>query len=250
MSKHNFQAKRFFVNEPLEQGTIITAGKAQANYLLNVLRLRTNTEPILVFNGFDGEWLASVRTDGRKSAMIEVFKQVRTQPPPYDLRYLFTPLKRARMDSVIHKGVEMGAGILQPVFSKFSQVYTVNLKKMRSYAIEAAEQCGTLSIPEIREPVKLVKLIKDFDTRRTLIFCDESENTNNPLDRLREVRGKPLSVLIGPEGGFSPEERALLKDQTFVLPIPLGPRILRADTAAVAALAVVQAMAGDWRDDQ
>ena len=248
MPKYDFTSQRLFVDAQLEAGADIETDRAQANYLLNVLRLREGGT-VLLFNGLDGEWSAEVAPRGRKSATLKVVKQTRRQIPRSDLRYLFAPLKQARMDYMVQKAVEMGVGILQPVLTQYTQLRKVNLDKMRSYAIEAAEQCGILSVPEIREPVGLKQLIGGFEGDRRLIFCDEAENILSPLENLAALRGQKIAVLIGPEGGFSEDERTLLNDQDFVMSIPLGPRILRADTAAVAALAVIQAATGDWRGE-
>lgn len=248
MPRYDFTSQRLFVEAPLLVGAAVEIDRAQANYLLNVLRLKQG-DTVLLFNGCDGEWTAEIVPEGRKSAVLRVTSQTRTQTAPSDLLYLFAPLKQARTDYMVQKAVEMGVGVLQPVLTHYTQLRKANLDKMRQYTIEAAEQCGILSVPEIREPIALPKLLDDFATDRTLIFCDEDDETCNPLPSLASVAGKNLAVLIGPEGGFSPEERSLLHDQDFVISIPLGPHILRADTAAVAALAVVQAAAGDWRNE-
>jgi len=248
MPKYDFSSQRLFVYAPLETGKSIETDRAQANYLLNVLRLREGGN-VLLFNGRDGEWSAEVVPEGRKSATLKIIEQTRPQTPPNDLHYLFAPLKQARMDYMVQKAVEMGAGVLQPVLTQYTQLRKVNLEKMRSYAVEAAEQCGILSIPEIREPVGLEQLFDGFEDKRRLIFCDEAEDAASSFESLVTLRGERLAILIGPEGGFSEDERTLLNDQDFVMSIALGPRILRADTAAVAALAVIQATAGDWRDE-
>jgi len=236
MERHDYKTQRLFINTALNADVIIDADKSHANYLLNVLRLKEDAQ-LLVFNGNDGEWLCKLQPTGRKSCKIKVLKQVREQPAPYDLVYLFAPLKQARLDYMAQKAVEMGAGILQPVITQHTQVPKIKVERIALNAMEAAEQCGILSIPSVREPIKLEKLISTWLTSSykdyQLIFCDENAKSKNPLDCLKHIEGDKFALLIGPEGGFSQKEQALLLDQSFVTPIALGPRILRADTAAV-----------------
>ncbi len=241
----NYKLQRLFVDRPLDAGMTLPLDRAQANYLCNVLRMRTGAE-VLVFNGKDGEWRAVLESAGRRTANLRLTALERDQTPQGDLVYAFAPLKVGRLDYMVQKAVEMGASVLQPVITQHTQVTRVNADKVRANAIEAAEQCGVLALPECRDAIALPALLDGWQPDRALIFCDEDHRTNNPIDRLESLKGRPLGVLIGPEGGFSDAERARLRDQPFVTPIPLGPRILRADTAAVAALAVVQAVAGDW----
>jgi 16S rRNA (uracil1498-N3)-methyltransferase len=245
MDRYDFTTQRLFVNTPLTGGRSLAVDRGQANYLLNVLRLKDGAN-VLVFNGADGEWLAAIRPEGRKACSLELIRQTRPQPAPYDLAYCFAPLKQARLDYMIQKAVEMGTGTLQPVLTHHTQVNRLNLERIRSNAVEAAEQCGILSIPHCRDMVKLETMLAEWDETRILVFADETASEAGPLTGLESARGKPLALLIGPEGGFSPTERDLLHSKSYVLPISLGPRILRADTAAVAALAVVQAAIGDW----
>ncbi|MTH99775.1 16S rRNA (uracil(1498)-N(3))-methyltransferase [Roseibium sp. RKSG952] len=251
MGKYEFKLQRLFLRHVLADGASIEADRGQANYLLNVLRLKDGDQ-VLVFNGSDGEWLASIKATGRKACVLNLERQTRVQTPVNDLHYLFAPLKHARLDYMVQKAVEMGAGTLRPVFTQHTQSTRINLERMEANVIEAAEQCGVLAVPSVSEPVSLKELVETWpgmDPGRRLLFCDEGEETHNPLlelAALAEAGPAPLALLIGPEGGFSEEERALLRAQLFVVPIPLGPRILRADTAAVAALAVIQATLGDW----
>ena len=163
------------------------------------------------------------------------------------MHYLFAPLKHTRLDYMVQKATEMGVAHLQPVLTHHTIAARVNLERMRANAIEAAEQCGVLRVPTVGEPLKLEAALSAWDPKRTLIFCDEAADVANPLAALSAIEGAPLAVLIGPEGGFDPAERALLHEKPFALPISLGPRIMRADTAAVAALALVNATLGDWR---
>lgn len=241
----NFKLQRLFVEARLGPDASIELSKDQSNYLLNVLRLNESAE-LLVFNGRDGEWLARLEQPSKKKAALLTREQTRPQPPDPDLVYLFAPLKQARLDYMVQKAVEMGAGALQPVLTQHTQVHKLNLDRLRANAVEAAEQCGILSIPVIDAPLKIERLLENWDADRQILFCDEGAETDNPLPLLASLKRGSKAVLIGPEGGFSDDERRMLTALPFVTPIPLGPRILRADTAAVAALALVQATVGDW----
>jgi len=245
MQRHDFRTQRLYCQADLASGKRIEADRAQANYLLNVLRLKKGGS-VLVFNGRDGEWLAEIDPVGRKDCALAVIRQTRGQPGPGDLWYLFAPLKQARLDYMVQKAVEMGTSVLAPVITQHTQVSRVNGERMRANAIEAAEQCGVLALPEIRTPARLDAVLSCWPSGRHLVFCDEATSGNDPLELLRPLAGSPLAVLIGPEGGFSQTERDMLCALPFVTAIALGPRILRADTAAVAALAIVQAACGDW----
>ncbi len=210
-----------------------------------MLRL-TDGAPVLVFNGHDGEWQANLRS-ARKAAVLEVEEQTRPQTAAADLEYLFAPLKHARLDYMVQKAVEMGASRLVPVLTRHTQTRRVNLARMRANAIEAAQQCGILNLPQIDE------LIARWSPTRLLVFCDEDAETADPVAALSPARSGglmgalPVSLLVGPEGGFAEEERKALSRLPNVIRLALGPRILRADTAAVAALALIQAVLGDWR---
>jgi 16S rRNA (uracil1498-N3)-methyltransferase len=210
-----------------------------------VLRLGDGAE-ILLFNGRDGEWRATLALAGRKKVLLTPVARTRPQPPLPDLLYCFAPLKQGRLDYLVQKAVEMGAGVLQPVITQHTQVTKPGVDRLRANAVEAAEQCGILAIPKVHEAVKLERLLVEWDAGRRLIFCDEDAGTDNPLPALRAIEERKLGLLVGPEGGFSDAERRELRALPFVTAIPLGPRILRADTAAVAALAIVQATIGDW----
>lgn len=241
----DFTKHRLYSEAPLKVGAMLELARDQANYLLNVLRLRAG-DTILVFNGRDGEWLCAVRAEGRKQASLEALEQTRPQPLAPDLLYLFAPLKHARLDYVAQKAVEMGAGALHPVLTRFTQVSRLNLDRLGANAIEAAEQCGILTLPEIRAEQPLAAALAGLEPERLLVFCDEAQEPQSPIAALQKAPRGPLAVLIGPEGGFDESERALILQRERVLRLSLGPRILRADTAAVAALAVVQATLGDW----
>ena len=246
MPQHDFRKPRLFVDAALAPGETVALERSQSNYLGNVLRLAAG-ETILVFNGRDGEWQASI--GGRKRPdSLTIVAQTRPQDRLPDLAYVFAPLKHARLDYMVQKAVEMGASSLQPVLTRFTQVARVNGERMRANVIEAAEQCGILTIAEVAEPVALDRYLSRRDGARLLVFCDEAADAANPS---RALQGEPtagdgIDILIGPEGGFAEEERAILLRQPRTLRLSLGPRILRADTAAVAALALVQATLGDW----
>ena len=248
MPAYDFRSPRLFVAAPLVAGATLSLDRAQGHYLTTVLR-RKSGDGVLVFNGRDGEWSAEI--DGRKrDVALALGAKVRDQTAPADLHYLFAPLKSARLDYMVQKAVEMGVARLQPVITRHGQVARVNAERMRANAIEAAEQCGVLSLPEIAAPAALTRVIAERDPSRWLIFCDEDADAANPAAALEAVRPHtPLAVLIGPEGGFAEDERAALVKLPNVVRLALGPRILRADTAAVAALALVQAVLGDWRGD-
>jgi 16S rRNA (uracil1498-N3)-methyltransferase len=246
MPEFDFNAPRLFVDVPLKVGQTVALERNQSNYLGNVLRLAAG-DTILVFNGRDGEWQA--RIAGRKRPdSLEILEQRRPQDRLPDIAYVFAPLKHARLDYMVQKAVEMGAAKLQPVLTRFTQVSRVNSERMRANVIEAAEQCGILSLAEVVEPVPLDRFLAQRRPERLLVFCDEAAETASPLQALQTglSAADGLDILIGPEGGFAEEERALLLRQRRTLRLSLGPRILRADTAGVAALALVQAALGDW----
>jgi 16S rRNA (uracil1498-N3)-methyltransferase len=247
MAGYDFNAPRLFVDEPLQAGARVALDRGQANYLLNVLRLRAG-EAVLIFNGRDGEWRAEVSVEGRKAADLVCVERTRGQSTAPDIIYAFAPLKHARLDYMVQKAVEMGAGILQPILTRRTQSSRVNLDRMRSNAIEAAEQCGILSIPEVREEESLEHFLKDLAKDRLVVFCDENAPVSNPIEALAKLGNNQagLVVIVGPEGGFTDQERALVAAHERCVCVSLGPRILRADTAAVAALAVVQSVLGDW----
>ncbi len=251
MSRYDFTSHRLFVDAPLHVGADIALGKEQANYLLNVLRLGEGTG-LLVFNGRDGEWRAQLALASKKAARLVVAEKTREQDYPIDIELLFAPLKHARLDYMVQKAVEMGVRALRPVITRRTQVSRVNLERMRANVIEAAEQCGVLFLPQVHAEAQLRQILDSWPQQnRSLIFCDEDAAPGGPIAALQALRGQgvmiaPLSLVIGPEGGFDPQERAQLMSIPNVLRISLGPRILRADTAAVAALALVQASIGDW----
>ncbi|RWB29539.1 MAG: 16S rRNA (uracil(1498)-N(3))-methyltransferase [Mesorhizobium sp.] len=241
----NYKMQRLFVPNDLGPGIEFEASPQQGHYLMHVLRLGEGAE-ILLFNGRDGEWSAAIAAKSKKAVRLKVLALQRPQPPLPNLIYCFAPLKQGRLDYLVQKAAEMGAGVLQPVITQHTQVAKPGIERLRANVVEAAEQCGILAVPEVREAEKFERLLAGWDKERRLIFCDEDASTNNPLPALQAVREKKFGLLVGPEGGFSDEERRMLRVLPFVTAIPLGPRILRADTAAVAALAVMQATIGDW----
>ncbi|WP_166298633.1 16S rRNA (uracil(1498)-N(3))-methyltransferase [Bradyrhizobium sp. 2S1] len=246
MPELDFRSPRLFVDAPLGAGATVALERDQSNYLGNVLRLGAG-DSVLVFNGHDGEWRAEI--GGRKRPdTLSIAAQTRAQDRLPDVAYVFAPLKHARLDYMVQKAVEMGAARLVPVLTRFTQVSRVNSERMRANVVEAAEQCGIISLAEVADPLPLERFLTGRDQARLLVFCDEAAEVANPVQALQAATATKagIDVLIGPEGGFAEEERALLLRQPNILRLALGPRILRADTAAVAALALVQAALGDW----
>jgi 16S rRNA (uracil1498-N3)-methyltransferase len=238
--------QRLFVKTRLARNAGIELEPAQAHYLINVLRCKAGDD-ILLFNGEDGEWRGTLSAVSKRRASITLSEQTRPQIQGSDLNYLFAPLKRARLDYMAQKATEMGARLLKPVITRRTVAERVNKARLLANAIEAAEQCGMLWVPEVAESERLSSVLDAWDESRLLVFADEAARVTSPVKALAAEKPRPLAVLIGPEGGFEEEERALLLKQPFVLPISLGPRVMRADTAAVAALTLVNAVLGDWR---
>ena len=252
MARYDFRSPRLFVEAALGQGAVLPLAPNQANYLINVLRLKPGAD-VLVFNGRDGEWRAQLAAARKKGGELAATERVREQTPPGHLHYLFSPLKHTRLDYMVQKAVEMGVSRLQPVIMRHTQAERVNLDRMRANAIEAAEQCGILTIPEIAAPITLDAFVHGWVPERLLVFCDEDAEVKDPVAALEAGRDPAgigptaVTLLVGPEGGFAEDERAALFKLANIVRLALGPRILRADTAAVAALALVQAVLGDWR---
>ncbi len=238
---------RLHVDQVLASHREIPLSREQAHYLTGVLRLGEG-DPVRIFNGRDGEWLGRLFGVSKKSASIRCETHLADATLPPDIDYLFAPLKHARLDYVVQKATELGARRLRPVITARTIAERVNLERMRANAIEAAEQCNLVFVPEIAEPEKLEKVLAAWDRGRALIYCDETAKVVDPLVALKGLR-PPTAVLIGPEGGFTEAEKALLESCGFVTAISMGPRIMRADTAAVAALALVQAAMGDWHQE-
>jgi len=249
MPRYDFHTPRLYIDLPLKTGATAALAPAQAHYLGNVLRLKPG-DPVLVFNGRDGEWRAALAGHGKRKLALDIGARTRPQTTAPDLHYLFAPLKHARLDYLVQKAVEMGASRLQPVITRHAQATRINLERMRANAIEAAEQCGILTLPEIGAPLAFDRMIAERDPARLLVFCDEDAEVKDPVAALAAARRSApmaLAVLVGPEGGFADDERAALLRMPNTVRLALGPRILRADTAAVAALALVGAVLGDWR---
>lgn len=244
---------RLYIEEPLSAGARLTLEKDQSHYLVNVLRMGVG-ERVLLFNGRDGEWAAEIAEAHKKTCVLELVERTRAQEPLPDIWLLFAPVKKARLDFIAQKATEMGAAVIQPVFTERTVVTRLKDERLQANAVEAAEQCGLVAVPEVRAAEKLASLIVKWDKvapGRMIFFCDENEGpgaTRAALEKLAAEgkKGAPLAVLIGPEGGFSPKEREMLRGRSDTLALSLGPRIMRADTAAIAALAAVGLMLGDW----
>jgi 16S rRNA (uracil1498-N3)-methyltransferase len=233
---------RLFVSTPLAEGQAVALTRDQTHYAASVMRAELG-EAVLLFNGMDGEWLCRIAALAKAGAALVPERQTRPQSPEPDLWLLAAPLKRDRTDLVAEKATELGVSRLWPVFTRRTNAGRVNLERMQAHLIEAAEQCERLSIPQLSEPVALDKALAAWPEARPLLFLDESGG-GRPL--AQAVPSGPAALLVGPEGGFDPEERRILAEKPYAIPVGLGPRILRAETAAIAALAVWQSVAGDW----
>ncbi|MFK8253745.1 16S rRNA (uracil(1498)-N(3))-methyltransferase [Ancylobacter terrae] len=240
MEAYDFRAQRLFVPDPLVGGGEIVLDRARAHYVADVIRLGLG-DALHLFNGRDGEWRARRIAGARREVVLACEAQLRPQTAPADLDYVFAPLKHARLDYMVQKAVEMGAGRLVPVITRHTQASRVNTERMVANAVEAAEQCGILSVPEVLEPAPFDRWLAALPAERVLIFCDEHAGRAEGRAALAALGSAPACVLIGPEGGFAEPERRQLRTRVGCIPLSLGPRILRADTAAVAALALVQA---------
>lgn len=233
---------RLFVDQALAEGQAVALGEAPANYLFNVMRLGPGA-PVRLFNGKDGEWLAKVEHAAKRHGILRCVSQTAPLVAPPDLWLICAPIKKARMDFVAEKAVEMGAARILPVQTRFTNE-RLREDKLRAHAVEAAEQCEATYVPEVADLQPLDKLLAGWDAGRRILWADEGLQGRAAL---LDAQPGPWAILIGPEGGFAPEERARLQALPFVTPVSLGPRILRADTAAVAALTLWQTTLGDWR---
>ena len=246
-----FSFSRLFVQVDLSHDQNFVPEKEQLHYLLNVMRLKEG-QKIFLFNGRQGEWLAQLCEVTRKKCTLHIIEQVRPQHkegglPLPNIHYLFAPIKRGRLDYMVQKATELGVAHLQPVLTNHTNIGKIKLARMEANVIEAAEQCGILRIPTVNEPMSLATVLENWDEKRTLIFCDEAAPLSSPLEALGALsRHSPVAVLIGPEGGFSEKESKMLKRKDYILPVSLGPRIMRADTAGVAVLSLVNAVLADW----
>jgi len=236
---------RLHVTGDLGKGVAVSLDEGQAHYLLHVLRARAGNR-VLLFNGRDGEWQAEITQVSKRGVTATCLKQAQPQAGTPDIWLAFAPVKKIPSDYLVQKAAELGVSVLQPVFTRRTIVSRINQERMVANAIEAAEQSGRLSVPEIRDSQSLEKLLASWPRERRLFFCDEGGDAK-PLAKVARNVGGPSAILTGPEGGFDPAEREALRALPFVTPVTLGPRILRADTAALAALAIWQSVGGDWR---
>jgi 16S rRNA (uracil1498-N3)-methyltransferase len=234
---------RLYLHEPLAEGGVVVLDGAQASYLGNVLRMGVGAE-LLAFDGRSGEWLARIAEAGKKRMTLSIDRQVRTAETIPDLWLAFAPVKRAQVDWLVEKATELGVARLIPVLTQRTVVERVKLDRLQAIAIEAAEQCGRTRLPEISEPIALPRLLEQRKPDRKLYFADENGG--------QAARGAfapgPAMILTGPEGGFTDDERASIRSAAASVPVSLGPRILRAETAALAAVAAWMALAGDWAE--
>ena len=258
---------RLFVTAPLSEGARVAPAAEQARYLTLVMRQGVG-DPVLLFNGRDGEWRAVLREVSKKGCVLEAEAQTRAQTPSPDLDLVIALVKRARLETIVEKAAELGARRVRLVITRRTNADHTNVARLQAIATEAAEQTGRLDVPQVLAPERLGRMLDDWEPGRRLVFCDEAGDDpaqpwGGEAGRARpalEVFGDfaarnmaqqndaRAALLIGPEGGFDPEERAHLRSMEGVLTVTLGPRILRADTAAIAALTLWQAAAGDWRD--
>lgn len=234
---------RLYVEHPLGEGQSVPLTREQAHYLFGVMRKGAG-DAILLFNGQDGEWRATVAEAGKRGGLLKTEEQTKPQQDPPDLWLLFAPIKKARTDFIVEKAAEMGAARICPVQTDFTNAERIRRDRLQAHAVEAAEQCGGTFVPPVDALQKLDRLLDDWPPERQLMFCDEA--LAGPSSALAGSLGRSWAILIGPEGGFSETERARLAALPFAHAVSLGPRILRADTAAVAALTVWQQALGDW----
>ncbi len=236
---------RLFVDAPLGDGARVVVEDGQAHYLLHVMRAKPG-DRLDLFNGRDGEWAAKVVETAKRRCTLECLAQIAAQSEVPDLWLVFAPIKKTPADYLTQKATELGVRVLQPVITRRTIVSRVNTERMRANAVEAAEQSGRLSVPQVRQPLAFDKLLSQWPAERRILFCDEAGEAPPVAQALKQAPGGPWAVVIGPEGGFDPSERAALRQHKAVTPVSLGARILRADTAALAALAVWQSVCGDW----
>ncbi|WP_170448582.1 16S rRNA (uracil(1498)-N(3))-methyltransferase [Ruegeria arenilitoris] len=235
---------RLYVDHPLGAGQSVPLTREQAHYLFGVMRLAVGGQ-VGLFNGRDGEWLAEVAESGKRGGVLSCLEQTRPLQLPPDLWLLFAPIKKARTDFIVEKAAEMGAAKIMPVQTAFTNSERIRQDRLQAHAVEAAEQCGGTFVPEVCDLQRLDKLLDNWPYGRQLMFCDEVE-AGSALRLAAQDKGRPWAILIGPEGGFSDAERQRLKDLPCTHVVSLGPRILRADTAAVAAMTLWQQTLGDW----
>lgn len=233
---------RLYVEHPLGEGQTVPVSRDQAHYLFGVMRQAIGAQ-ILLFDGQTGEWLAKIVEAGKRGGVLQVLRKTRALRFPPDLWLLFAPIKKARTDFIVEKATEMGAARIVPVQTEYTNAGRIQRDRLQAHAVEAAEQCGGTYVPQVDDMVRFGRLLDGWDSTRKILFCDEacvSKATDLPGEK------GPWAILIGPEGGFSDAERLRLTAMDCAHPVSLGPRILRADTAAVAAMALWQSTLGDW----
>lgn len=246
MALYDSSSPRLFIPQDFHINTEFELKLDHHHYIANVLRLKKD-DYVRIFNGYDGEWLSQIHNQTKKKTSLIPIKKIREQTQPTQICYIFAPIKHTRQDYMIQKATEMGVSHLIPVLTQHSQTKRINYERLHANCIEAAEQCGVLNIPTFQEIKPLTEVISNLDKKHILIFCDENAESRNPLATLSNIpRNHPVAVLIGPEGGFTADERLFLHKRSNTCTLSLGPRILRADTAAIAALSLVQASCGDW----
>lgn len=243
---YDFAKIRLFVDADLEANGTLGLSKDHVHYLANVMRRKPGGS-VLLFNGRDGEWGADIATLDRKQGQLVLRVQTRQQDEVPDVDLLFAPVKKMRLDFLVQKATELGVARLRPVFTVRTIVSRIKEDRLRANVIEAAEQCGRMTVPEVLPTLRLDPLLDGWPDGRTLIFCDEAREAKPLQQALEQLGPRPMSLLIGPEGGFDGAERARLLAHPDCIPVSLGPRIMRADTAALAALAIWQSVAGDLR---
>lgn len=236
---------RLFVEQPLAPGGSVTLHEKQAHYLLHVMRAHVGT-PLVLFNGEDGEWRGEITSETKRDVFVQLKDRLREPMPGPDAWLVFAPIKNERIDYIAEKATELGVSELWPVFTRHTAVNRVNIDRLRANAIEAAEQCERVNVPLVHEPQQLTNLLASWPKERRLFYGDESGGGTAPKQLLADMSPCPWALLIGPEGGFAPDEFVLLKTMPFATPLSLGPRVMRADTAAIAALACLQSWLGDW----
>ncbi|WP_368186134.1 16S rRNA (uracil(1498)-N(3))-methyltransferase [Aestuariibius sp. HNIBRBA575] len=236
---------RLFVDHPLGEEQTVPLDRDQAHYLFGVMRMARGEE-LLLFNGIDGEWRVTVTEAGKRGGVLTCLEQTRPLQRPPDLWLFFAPIKKARTDFIVEKAAEMGAARICPISTDFTNSDRIRQDRLQAHAVEAAEQCGGTYVPEVMPLQKLSQVLDKWPDERQLMFCDEALVGHASTPPSARLRAQPWAILIGPEGGFSEAERVRLRTQDYAHRISLGPRILRADTAAVAAMTLWQQQFGDW----